>query len=149
MTEYAIIDRTTATPIRRGVALGALWGAVAALVVNITIWLVGHAGEPVRVVTGWAPHGADLTAGEVVATTVVAVGLGGVLLGWMHRRFDGFRAWTIIVTSVAVASALPLWRLDVDTGSKVTLSCLHLATGACAIAAQFAARRAASPGGPR
>lgn len=147
MTENAVIDRRTVTPIRRNVALGALWGAVAALVVNIAMWLVGHAGEPVRVVTGWAPDGADLTVGEVVATTVVAVGLGGVLLGWMQRRLDRFRAWAIIVATVAVSSALPLWRLDVDTNSKVTLSCMHLATGACAIAAQFAARRAASAGG--
>jgi len=149
MTENAVIDRRPARPIARGVALGAMRGAAVALTVNITIWLVGRAGAPVRVVTGWAPDGADLTAGEVIATTVVAVGLGGALLGRMQRRTDRFRTWVIIVASVAVASALPLCRLDVDTGSKVTLSCMHLATGACVIAAQFAARRAASAGGPR
>jgi len=148
MTENDVIDRRTATPVRGGVALGTLWGAVAALVVNVTIWLVGHTGEPIRVVTGWAPDGADLTLIEVVATTLVAIGLGGVLLGWMQRHFDRFRAWSIIVASVAVASALPLWSLDVDTGSKFTLSCMHFATGACAIAAQFTARRAASVGAP-
>ena len=146
MTENAVIDRGTAVPMRRCVAVGTFWGAVAALVVNITIWFVGRAGEPIRVVTGWAPDGADLTFVEVVATTVVAVGLGSALLARMQRR-DRFPAWAIIVASVTVASALPLWSLDVDTGSKVALSCMHLATGVCAIAAQSAARRA-SVGAP-
>jgi len=147
MTENAVIDSGTAIPMRHGAALGTFWGAVSALVVNITIWFVGRTGEPIRVVTGWAPAGADLTFVEVVATTVVAVGLGSALLALMQRRFDRFPAWAIIVASVTVASALPLWSLDVDTGSKVALSCMHLATGVCAIAAQSAARRA-SVGAP-
>ena len=147
MTENAIIDRGSAIRMRRCVPVGTFWGAVAALVVNITIWFVGLAGEPIRVVTGWAPDGDDLTFVEVVATTVVAVGLGSALLARMQRRFDRFPAWAIIVASVTVASALPLWSLDIDTGSKVALSCMHLATGVCAIAAQSAARRA-SVGAP-
>jgi hypothetical protein len=112
----------------------------------MTIWLIGRAGEPVRVVSGWAPDGADLSLGEVVIVTVVAVGLGALLLHWMQRHRDRFRAWTIVAMSVAITTAIPLWRLDVDTGSKVALTCMHLATGAAAVAGQVAARIPARDG---
>jgi Family of unknown function (DUF6069) len=144
MSTFTTSEPRTGTASRHNVGLGAVWGAAAALAVNITIWLIGRAGEPVRVITGWAPDGADLTVVEVVIVTVVAVGLGALLLVLMQRHRDRFRAWVIIATSVAIASAIPLWRLDVDTGSKVALTCMHLATGAAAVAGQAAARRRAN-----
>ena len=42
---------------------------------------------------------------------------------------------------VAVISALPLLRLEVDAGSKVALVTMHLVTGAAAIAGHTKTRR--------
>lgn len=44
-------------------------------------------------------------------------------------------------TSSAVLSAVPLWRLDVDTSSKTALTVMHLLTGVAAIAGHAATRR--------
>ena len=141
MSTFTTTESSTATPARHRIARGALLGAAAALAATITIWLIGSAGEPIRVVTGWAPEGADLSIGEVVIVTIAAVGLGALLLLWMQRHRDRFRAWAIVATSVAIASAIPLWRLDVDAGSKVALTCMHLATGVATVAGQAGVRR--------
>jgi len=130
--------------LRRGTALG-LAPAVAA---TTTVFTVGNLGAPVRVVTGQAPDGADLGLGEVVVTTVVAVLAGAGLLWLLDRyRADGFRLWVPAASAVAVLSAIPLWRLDIDAGSKLTLTAMHLATGCAAIAGHALVRRtrAASP----
>jgi uncharacterized membrane protein len=123
------------------VTLGALSGIGIALVANLVIFAVGDRGTPTRVVTGWSPDGADLTIFEVVSTTLVAVALGAVVLWRLDRRPNGFAAWTWVAMIVAVASALPLWRLDVDTASKATLTAMHLTTGAAAITGQAIVRR--------
>lgn len=109
---------------------------------------MANVGANVRVVTGWAPDGADLRYAEVVVTAVVAVLLGaGVLWIAARRAPAALRRWTLAAAGGAVASAVPLWRLDVDTGSKLALTIMHLATGACAVAGQHAPTRPAGDQG--
>src|SRR4051812_41327895 len=88
---------------------GTLIGLAAAFVATTIAFLIGSIGEPVRVVTGWNPDGAELTYAEVVITAGTAVALGGVLLWWMgHRSRHGFLRWQRIAIAVAVLSAVPL-----------------------------------------
>ena len=47
-------------------ATGAAIGAGLALLATLVVYLIGAAGAPIRVVTGWQPDGADLTLVEVV-----------------------------------------------------------------------------------
>lgn len=131
----------------RTALLGASIGAGLALAGNLAVFAAGNAGAPIRVVTGGSPGGTDLALNEVVATTLVAVYAGAVLLALLGRRADRFRLWTGLAAALAVASAVPLWRLEVDTGSKAALTTMHLLTGAAAIAGQVAARRRARAAG--
>jgi hypothetical protein len=67
----------------------------------------------------------------------VSIAIAGVaLLLWDRRSSRALELWTIAVMGLAVLSALPLWGLDVDTGSKLALTLMHLATGACAVLGQ-------------
>lgn len=136
----------TATRRRSTVGRGTALGVGLALIGTLIVFAVGNLGAPVRVVTGWDPNGADLRLGEVVVTASLAVALGGLLL-WVlgRRRADAWRVWEPIVVVVAVVSALPLLRLPVDAGSKISLVTMHLVTGAAAIAGQRIARRALEP----
>ena len=109
---------TRARPLVRGAVLGTAMAWVATTVV----YVVGNTGGTVRVVTGWSPEGADLTYVEVVTTVAVSIALGAALLGAMQRRYvNAFALWTLVAVSVAVLSAVPLWRLDVDYRSKLAL----------------------------
>jgi Family of unknown function (DUF6069) len=126
----------------RTTVTGGFIGTVLALGSTLAIYLVGNAGAPIRVVTGWTPDGAELSVAEVVITVILAVAMGSVLLGVTQPRIGrAWRAWTITATLFAAASAVPLMRLDVDRGSKMALASMHLATGAAAIAGQAIARR--------
>ncbi|HEX6421537.1 MAG TPA: DUF6069 family protein [Acidimicrobiales bacterium] len=147
-------DDTTRTPAAgattpRTAMLGGSVGAGLALVANLAVFAAGNLGAPIRVVTGSAPDGTDLALGEVVGTTLVTVAAGAALLAVLARRADRFRLWTAVAVAVAVLSAVPLWRLDVDAGSKVALTTMHLLTGAAAVAGQVAARRRAGTAGDR
>jgi Family of unknown function (DUF6069) len=96
---------------------------------------LGRLGAPVRVVTGWAPEGADLSVGEVVGTVVVSVAVGAALLALLERRSARASAmWVALAVTVAVVSALPLLHLEVDAHSKVALVAMQLTTGAAASA---------------
>jgi hypothetical protein len=143
----------TATPTRlqtrarsatgRGVVLGLAF----ALAADSIVYAIGNAGAPIRVVTGWSSStGKDISFGEVVGTCLVSIVLGGLLLSWMlRRRADGLRRWIVVAAAVAIVSAIPLYRLDIDTGSKIALSSMHLLTGAAAIVAQLITRRGSGP----
>jgi hypothetical protein len=61
-----------------------------------------------------------------------------------RRRANGFHVWVSVAAVVAVVSAVPLLRLDIDAGSKVALSAMHLSTGLSAIAGHAIARRRSS-----
>lgn len=125
-----------------GLALGTALGLVLAVAGDMVLHLVGNLGAPVRTVTGWAPDGADLRVAEVVTTAVTAVLLGTGALWLMQRRgADRFHLWVRLAVAAAVVSALPLLRLEVDAGSKVTLVAMHQVTGAAAIAGHAVARR--------
>jgi hypothetical protein len=136
-------DADPAVGLRTTVA-GGLVGTGLAVAATFGIYAVGNIGAPIRVVTGWAPDGADLRVVEVVLTVVVAVAAGAVLLALVQSRFAlAWRAWTITASLLAVASAVPLTRLNIDRGSKIALATMHLATGAAAIAGHAIARRTA------
>jgi|GEM_PF-6288471 len=125
----------------RRTAVGTVIGIGAALVATSIVFVVGNLGAPIRVMTGWNPDGADLTFAEVAITAASAVAAGGLLLWWMARRRPrAFAAWQGIAVAVAVVSAVPLLRLDIDAGSKLSLVSMHLLTGACAIGGQRFAR---------
>ncbi len=122
--------------------LGGGLGVFLAVAATMAIYTVGNLGSPIRVVTGWAPEGTDLTVLEVVATSAAAVTAGAGLLWLLERRRAGhWRLWVTLVGTIAVVSAVPLWRLEVDTGSKVSLTSMHLVTGLAAVAAQWIVRR--------
>ena len=135
----------------RTTVTGGAIGTALALASTLVIYLVGSLGAPIRVVTGWAPDGAELTAGEVIITVVVAVAAGAALLGVAQRHHArAWRAWTVTASLFAIASAVPLTRLDVDRGSKIALASMHLATGVAAIVGHvLARRRALHINGPR
>ena len=134
--------RPTVAAQQSTVAWGALAGVALACVSALIILAIGNVGAPVRVVTGGAPDGADLSVAEVLITSTVAVVLGAALLWFLERRGpNGLRTWTIIAAFVAVASAVPLLRLNVGADSKIALSAMHLATGVSAVSSQFALRR--------
>jgi hypothetical protein len=120
---------------------GGVFGVALAWVLTSLVFVVGNMGAPIRVVTGWAPDGADLRVIEYLLTAAIAVLLGAALLWAMERRGrDRLRAWTVVVAVVAIGSTIPLWRLDVDRGSKCCLTLMHLLTGAAAVAGQRLAR---------
>ena len=126
--------RTTAA----GGAIGAVVGSAGAL----AVLAIANIGSPVRVITGWAPDGVDLGVADVVITTIVSVAIAAVGLAVLERvSRRGLSTWTIAVAAVTVLSCLPLWRLDLDTGSKAALSMMHLVVGAVVIGAQRFVRR--------
>lgn len=90
-------------------------------------------------VTGWEPDGAYyLGVGDVIGATVALAAIGTMAL-WAFERFrdDGFREWAIVAALVAVVWILPVLRLDIDAGSKVALSAMHLVVAATAIIRPF------------
>lgn len=122
---------------KRTLLAGTGLGILAAWLADLTILAFATTDAPVRVVTGWAPDGADLTVAETLLTSGSAVILAGAgLWSWQRRDPEAIRRWSLVVMSLAVLSAVPLWRLDVDTASKIALSMMHLATGACAVIGQ-------------
>jgi len=136
---------TTTKGSARTLAKGTAVGIGLALVANAVVFLVGDLGAPIRVITGWAPDGTDLRIGDVVGATVALTIVGTLALWALERlRADGFRLWTGVAAAFAVLSILPVLRLDIDGGSKVALSVMHLVVGAAAIAGQSVARRARS-----
>ena len=125
----------------RSVVRGGLIGAAIAVTGCLVVYAIGNAGAPIRVVTGWSPDGAELTVAEVIATVVVSIALGTGLLALLQRRRpNAWSTWRIVVALVAIASAVPLFGLDVDAGSKVALASMHLTTGVASIAGQTIAR---------
>jgi hypothetical protein len=127
------------------VGRGIVKGTILAWVATTSAYVIGNLGAPIRVITGWAPDGADLSVAEYLITSAVAVAAGGALLWAMQRHGDDrFRLWTAIVSAVAVVSTVPLWGLDVDTGSKLSLTLMHLLTGAAAVVGQSVERNSAT-----
>jgi hypothetical protein len=119
---------------------GTALGVALAWATTTVVYVIGNLGAPIRVVTGWAPDGADLRVAEYLITSAVAVAAATLAL-WLLRRRGAERAWAPLVAIVSVASAVPLWWLDVDTGSKLSLTMMHLLTGTAAVTGHALARR--------
>ena len=134
--EQGLTSRATLTT---GIAIG----AGLALLANLVVYLIGDAGAPIRVVTGWEPDGADLTLIEVVIASIVWVTIGAAVLWLMERRLTvAFRRWIVLAAATTIASLVPLLGLDADAGSKLALSAMHIVVGASTITGQALARRA-------
>jgi hypothetical protein len=147
MTLPASAERPVAS--RTTLAMGAAIGAGLALLTNLVVYLIGNAGAPIRVVTGWQPDGADLTFVEVVIATIVWVTIGAAALWLMERRLThGFRRWTVLAAIITLGSLVPLLALDVDAGSKLALSVMHIVVGASTIAGQSFVVRPRRRGAP-
>lgn len=136
----AAVDRSAlGTTVR-----GALLGGAASIGATLVVFAVANVGAPVRVITGWAPDGTDLGLPDVVITVVVSVAIAAVGLAILERvASTGLRIWTIAVAVVTVLSFLPLWRLDIDAGSKVALTAMHLVVGLAVVGGQVVVRRTA------
>jgi LytS/YehU family sensor histidine kinase len=131
-TSVGLTRTLTAT----GVVLGA----------NTLVWVVGRIGEPIRVVIGSDAAPEPLAWAHVAITTIAATVLGGVVLAVMQRRGRGLeRVWAAGAVAIAVVSAVPLWRLEIDTTSKTLLTLMHLLTGVCCVAVHLADRRRFTP----
>lgn len=137
-----------AEPVRRATLVkGAAAGIGMAVLANVGVYLAGDAGGPIRVVTGWEPDGAHLGVGDVIVSTIALAALGtAALWAFEHLRTNGFREWAAVAALVAVVSIFPVLRLDIDAGSKVALSIMHLVTGAAAIVGHVTVRRLGETG---
>ena len=142
----AVVASTRPWTVGRTVARGTLIGTGLALLGAFAVYGFGRLTTPFRVVSGWSPEGAEVSAVEIAVTVVVAMAAGGLLLAALARwRAEPLRPWIGTVAAVAVLSAVPLWHLDLDTRSKVALSLMHLLTGVAAVAGQVLARRYPAP----
>lgn len=142
MTTITATPSTVPATDRRGLVRGTVLAAGLALVANAGVFLLGAAGAPIRVITGWAPDGTDLRYVDVVVATVSLLALGTLVLAVLERvRSDGFRVWSVLAVAFAVLSVFPVLRLDIDAGSKVTLGVMHVVVGLAAVAGQRLARR--------
>lgn len=113
---------------------GAALGAAAALVANLAIFLVGNAGAPLQVVTPGDTVASDLPIGAVIAASIVPLLLGtAVLWGLQKWRPNGATIWMWTAATLGVVSIASPASLDVDTGSKIALSIMHVATAVAAV----------------
>jgi hypothetical protein len=112
--------------------------------VNTVVWAFGRIGEPIHVVIGRNAVPEPLAWSHVAVTTIAAIVLGGVVRAVMQRgsrKGKHERLWATTAMIIAVVSAMPLWRLDIDTASKILLTVMHLLTGVCCVATHFGERR--------
>jgi Family of unknown function (DUF6069) len=131
---------TSAGSIRTLTATGVAVG------VNTIVWAFGRIGEPIQVVIDRDGVPEPLPWAHVAITTVVASVLGGVVLAMMQRRDrNRDRLWAATAMTIAVLSAVPLWRLGIDTTSKTLLTSMHLLTGVCCVAVHLADWRRVTP----
>jgi hypothetical protein len=141
MTTPAAAEQALAS--RATIATGSAIGAGLALLATLVVYVIGAAGAPIRVVTGWQPDGADLTLVEVVIASITWVMIGAAALWLMERRLTrAFRRWIVLAGATTIVSLVPLFGLDVDAGSKLALCAMHIVTGASTITGQALARRA-------
>lgn len=122
-------------------AKGAAIGSVIAIVANLIVFLIGSAGAPLQVVVGGDTEASDLPVGAVSVASIVPLLIGALGL-WLAYRFvpKDFTVWSAVVVVLAVVSIVGPLGLDIDTGSKVALIVMHLATGAAAIIGQSLVR---------
>jgi len=126
----------------RTLAIGTAISIGLALAVNLAIFLVGNLGSPLQVATGGEPAVADLELGAVVVATVVWLVIAAVGLAVFERVLaNGFRAWAGVAAVLVAATIVPVLALDIDGGSKLALTLMHITVGAAAVVGQAVARR--------
>jgi hypothetical protein len=115
-------------------------GIVAAVVVTLAVWLVGHlAGADY-----WITDSQGSARIDAVVTASVTVILG--LVGWgvlaLLERVTryGTTVWTVLAVAVVVASEVPVVLVDATTATHVALAVVHLAVGAVLVPAFVRAR---------
>jgi Family of unknown function (DUF6069) len=116
----------------------------AAVAGNTLIWAAGRIGEPIRVVIGSDAAPEPLAWAHVAITTIVATVVGGAVLALVRRYGRSDRVWAAGAIGLAVVSAVPLWRLDIDATSKSLLTLMHLLTGVCCVTAHLARQHASA-----
>jgi uncharacterized BrkB/YihY/UPF0761 family membrane protein len=135
------------TPAFAVLAKGAAIGTAIALVANLIVFVIGNTGAPLQVVVGSDTEASDLPVGAVIGASIVPLVLGAVGL-WLAYRFlpKSFTVWSAVVAVLAVVSIFGPFGLDIDTGSKVALAVMHVATGAAAIVGQSLVRNNTNQG---
>lgn len=106
---------------------------VAAVVVTLAVWLVGHlAGADY-----WITDSQGSVRIDALVTTQVTVILG--LAGWavlaLLERLTryGTRIWTVLAVLIVALSMLPVALVEATTATRVALVAVHLAVGAVLI----------------
>lgn len=143
----AVSQTTQTTPAVAVLAKGAAIGSAIALVANLIVFVIGNAGAPLQVVVGGDTEASDLPVGAVIGASIVPLLLGAIGL-WLAYRFlpKSFTIWSAVVAVLAVVSIVGPLGLDIDTGSKVALTVMHLTTGAAAIIGQSLVRNSTNQG---
>jgi uncharacterized BrkB/YihY/UPF0761 family membrane protein len=128
---------TRSTPALAVLAKGAAIGSAISLVANLIVFVIGSTGAPLQVVVGGDTEASDLAVGAVIGASIIPLLLGAVGL-WLAYRYvpNSFTVWSAVVAVLAVVSIVGPLGLDIDTGSKVALAVMHIATGAAAIVGQ-------------
>jgi hypothetical protein len=130
-------SRVSARTIAAGVGLGCLLAVVA----NLLLFLIGNVGAPTQIVETTGEPAVNLTIGRMVLVTVFPMILAGFVLWFLtRRRPSGFAIWAGFVLAIAFVTTGGPLSLDVDSGSKITLSLMHLATGITTVSGQRLAR---------
>ncbi len=133
---------TSTTPSSAAIVKGGAVGIGLALVANTAVFLIGNAGAALQVVANGDRTPSDLPLGAVIAASIVPLIVGAVGLRLFERfRADGYRIWVTLAAVLAVVSVAAPLTMDTDSGSKVALTVMHLATGAAAITGHALARR--------
>ncbi len=123
-------------------AKGAAIGAAIAVIANVIVFAIANSGAPVQVISGNDTVPSDLPIGPVIVASIMPIVVGAIGL-WLLERFrpNGFRIWTILALVLAVVSIGGPLSLDIDTGSQVALTIMHLVVGVAAVAGHTIARK--------
>jgi hypothetical protein len=143
MTLTAPAPSTEAAPVRVRAAVRRrrrALGIVAAVVVTLAVWLLGHlAGADY-----WITDSQGTVRIDAVVTAQVTVVLG--LVGWgvlaLLERLTryGTTAWTVLAVLVVLASFVPIVLVEATTPTRVALAAVHLAVAAVLVPAFRRAR---------
>jgi membrane protein implicated in regulation of membrane protease activity len=79
----------------------------------------------------------------VASVVWLVIGAAGL---WVSEKLfaRGFAIWAIGAAAITAASLVPLFALDVDAGSKVALTVMHVVVAASAVTGQALAQRRAA-----
>ncbi len=117
-----------------------LSGALAAVANLLVLGLAsGLLGQAILIVMPIAPGPVQVQAFQVALMSFLPALAAGLLL-WALGKLTArpFRWFTIVSVIVLVLSFAPSWMLDVDTGSKLWLSVMHVVAAVVIVAGLYA-----------